>query len=306
MRKQTTVSDSPLISLLLDHQAAEERAGEEKASAPPTEALLSPSPSLSPNSDMGVVISVANHKGGVGKTTTTVNLGAALGRLGMKVLLVDADPQANATRALGLKKPEKSLYQVLAFQDDIRTAVHGGSDFDLIPSSVHLAGFEKNNDVGKEFILQEALASVREHYDFILIDCPPSLGALTISALTASNYAVIPLQSEFLALQGMTDFIKILRTVKTRMNKELDLLGIVVTQFDHRKVLHRDIYEHALQSYGEAMFGTMIRGNIALAESQSVGQHIFEYDASCNGATDYLDLANEILRRLNIQISVTS
>ncbi|MDP5171099.1 MAG: ParA family protein [Bacteroidia bacterium] len=255
---------------------------------------------------MGVVISVANHKGGVGKTTTTVNLGAALGRLGMKVLLVDADPQANATRALGLKKPEKSLYQVLAFQDDIRTAIHGGDAFDLIPSSVHLAGFEKNNDVGKEFILQEAFADIKDHYDFILIDCPPSLGALTISALTASDYAVIPLQSEFLALQGMTDFIKILRTVKTRMNKELDLLGIVVTQFDHRKVLHRDIYEHALQTYGDAMFGTMIRGNVALAESQSVGQHIFEYDHTCNGATDYLDLANEILKRLNISVPVSS
>lgn len=255
---------------------------------------------------MGIVISVANHKGGVGKTTTTINLGAALGRLGTRVLIIDSDPQANATRALGLKKPEKSLYQVLAFQDDIRTAVHEGNEFDLIPSSVHLASFEKNNEVGKEFILQEALLAIRDHYDFILIDCPPSLGALTITALTASDYAVIPLQSEFLALQGMTDFIKILRTVKTRMNKELDLLGIVVTQFDYRKNLHRDIYEHAVQSYGDAMFKTMIRGNVALAESQTLGQHIFEYDATCNGATDYLDLAQEILGRLNIQIPVTS
>lgn len=255
---------------------------------------------------MGVVLSIANHKGGVGKTTTTVNLAAALARKGMKVLLIDADPQANATRALGLKKAEQSLFQVLVFQDEIRKAIHQGEDFDLIPSSVHLAGFEKNNEVGKEFIMQEAIGGIREEYDFILIDCPPSLGALTISSLTASDFAVTPLQSEFLALQGMTDFIKILRTVKTRMNKELDLLGIVVTQFDHRKVLHRDILEHATQAYGEVMFGTMIRGNVALAESQSVGQHIFEYDDTCHGATDYLELANEIMSRLNLQEPVSS
>ncbi len=298
MAKRIRVSDSPRISLFLNDNPVINQADDNSESADGRAGLST----LSANSDMGVVISVANHKGGVGKTTTTVNLGAALAKIGMKVLMVDLDPQANATTSLGLKKPEKSLFQVLMFNDDIRTVIHGGQDFDLVPSSVHVAGFEKNNEVGKEFILQEAFEPVRDHYDFILVDCPPSLGALTISALTASDYAVIPLQSEFLSLQGMTDFIKVLRTVKTRMNKNLDLLGIVVTQFDHRKVLHRDIYEHALQSYGEAMFETMIRGNVALAESQSLGQHIFEYDETCHGATDYLNLANEILKRLNIQV----
>lgn len=298
MAKRSSVSDSQRISLLLNSNLQPEEQGNVNTFSSEWGGLTS----LSENSDMGVVISVANHKGGVGKTTTTVNLGAALARLGMKVLLLDLDPQANATTALGLKKPEKSLYQVLMFNDDIRTVIHEGEDFDLIPSSVHVAGFEKNTEVGKEFILQEAFEPIRSHYDFILIDCPPSLGALTISGLTASDYAVIPLQSEFLALQGMTEFIKILRTVKTRMNQNLDLLGIVVTQFDHRKVLHRDIYEHALQAYGDAMFETMIRGNVALAESQSLGQHIFEYDDACNGATDYLELAAEILKRLNVQV----
>lgn len=302
MAKRLIVSDSPVKSLLLEGIQRTEDEGKNEAFTSAWEGLTS----LSENSEMGVVISVANHKGGVGKTTTSVNLVAALSRLGMKVLLLDLDPQANATTSLGLKKPEKSLYQVLMFNDDIRTVIHEGEDFDLVPSSVHVAGFEKNNEVGKEFILQEAFEPIRDHYDFIIIDCPPSLGALTISALTASDYAVIPLQSEFLALQGMTEFIKILRTVKTRMNKDLDLLGIVVTQFDHRKVLHRDIYEHALQSYGDAMFETMIRGNISLAESQSMGQHIFAYDDACNGAVDYLGLANEIIKRLNVQVPVSS
>ncbi|MDX2246193.1 MAG: ParA family protein [Bacteroidia bacterium] len=249
------------------------------------------------------VIAIANHKGGVGKTTTTVNLAAALARTGKKVLVIDMDPQANATFSLGLKKQDQTIYQVLAFQDDIRKMIQNLEDIDIVPSSVHLAGFEKNMEVGKEFILQESLNGVKNEYDFILIDCPPSLGALTISALTASDFVIIALQPEFLALQGMTDFIKILRTVKTRMNSQLDLLGIVATQYDSRKVLHRDVLEHAKNQYGEAIFDTMIRGNIALAECQSMGKHIFQYDASCNGAEDYLNLAYEVESRLKAEVT---
>ncbi|MEM7656174.1 MAG: AAA family ATPase, partial [Bacteroidota bacterium] len=151
------------------------------------------------------VLSIANHKGGVGKTTTTVNLAAGLSRLGHKVLLIDLDPQANASFSLGLKKQDQTIYQVLAFQDDIRKMVQSLDDFDIVPASVHLAGFEKNNEVGKEFILQESLEVIQEQYDYILIDCPPSLGALTISALTASEFVIVALQPESLALQGMTD-----------------------------------------------------------------------------------------------------
>ncbi|MEM6264861.1 MAG: ParA family protein [Bacteroidota bacterium] len=243
------------------------------------------------------VISIANHKGGVGKTTTTVNLAAALAQKGYRILILDMDPQANATFSLGLKKQDQTIYNVMAFGDSIRKVVQQLESFDLIPASIHLAGFEKNNEVGKEFILAEHMEDIRPDYDFILIDCPPSLGALTISALTASNYALVPLQPEFLALQGMTDFIKILRTVKTRMNRELELLGVVVTQYDTRKVLHRDILEHASQSYGEMVFETRIRGNISLAEAQSMGLDIFQYDAACNGAEDYSELASEVVRR---------
>lgn len=243
------------------------------------------------------VISIANHKGGVGKTTTTVNLAAGLAERGLKVLIIDMDPQANATCSLGLPKQEQSIFQVLMFQDDIQKPILELDRLDLLPSSIHLAGFEKNNEVGKEFILQESLAPLKAQYDYILIDCPPSLGALTVSALTASDYVVIPLQPEYLALQGMTEFIKILRTVKTRMNSELELLGIVITQFDGRKILHQDILEHAYNKYGEIMFETRIRGNVALAEAQSMGKDIFTYDAASHGAKDYFALTDELIRK---------
>ena len=257
---------------------------------------------------MGKIIAIANQKGGVGKTTTSVNLAASLGVLEKKILLIDADPQANATSGLGIdvETVENGTYQLLEHSIKAEEAIMETSspNLDIIPAHIDLVAIEIElvDQENRESMLKKAVEPLRDKYDFILIDCPPSLGALTISGLTASDYAVIPLQSEFLALQGMTEFIKILRTVKTRMNQNLDLLGIVVTQFDHRKVLHRDIYEHALQAYGDAMFETMIRGNVALAESQSLGQHIFEYDDACNGATDYLELAAEILKRLNVQV----
>lgn len=247
------------------------------------------------------IISIANHKGGVGKTTSTVNLAAALARAGKKVLIVDMDPQANASCCLGLtQKQDRTIYQVLAFQDSITKSIQNlQENLDIVPSSVHLANFEKNSEVGKEFILQEAIDAVKNEYDFILIDCPPSLGTLTVSALTASDFALIALQPEFLALQGMTEFIRILRTVKTRMNRDLELLGIVVTRFDTRQVLHRDVLEFAQREYGDMMFHTVIRGNIALAEAQSVGQHIFDYDTKCIGALDYAALGDEVIARVD-------
>lgn len=243
------------------------------------------------------VISVANHKGGVGKTTTAVNLAAGLAMLGQKVLIIDMDPQANASTSLGLKKQDQTIYQVLAFQDEITKSVLSLGELDIVPASIHLAGFEKNGEVGKEFILQESLSPVRDLYDYIVIDCPPSLGSLTISALTASDYVLVALQPEFLALQGMTEFIKILRTVKTRMNSELEILGIVITQYDNRKVLHQEIIEHATGTYGDLMFDSRIRGNVALAEAQSLGRDIFDYDPTCNGAEDYKALCKEVMKR---------
>lgn len=247
---------------------------------------------------MGIVISIANHKGGVGKTTTTVNLSAGLSREGYKVLIIDCDPQANATFALGMGKQEKSLYQTLVFQEDIGRAIQPINKMEIVPSSVHLAAFEKNNDVGKEFILQEQLAEIKENYDFILIDCPPSLGALTISALTASDYSMIVLQPEPLSIQGMTEFVKILRTVKTRMNPELDILGVLITSFDSRTNLHRELLEYLTKEYGEMILQTKIRANISLPEAQSMGQDIFSYSPTSPGAEDYRLLTHEIIKRI--------
>jgi chromosome partitioning protein len=252
------------------------------------------------------VIAIANHKGGVGKTTTTVNLGAGLANIGYRVLIIDMDPQANATFSLGLKKQDQTIYQVLMFQEKVSGSIQKLENLDMIPSSVHLAAFEKNNEIGKEFILTESLEEVRDQYDYILIDCPPSLGALTVSALTASDWCIITLQPEFLALQGMTEFIKILRTVKTRMNQDLDVLGIVITQFDQRKVLHREILEYAKNEYDQLVFESMIRGNVALAEAQSMGQDIFRYQPGSNGANDYGNLAMEFVKRVAEGVTVPS
>lgn len=247
---------------------------------------------------MGIVISIANHKGGVGKTTTAVNLSAGLSRLGYKVLVIDSDPQANATFALGLGKQEKNLYQTLAFQDAISKAIIPINQVEIVPSSVHLAAFEKNNEIGKEFILQEQLLEVRENYDFILIDCPPSLGALTVSALTASDYALIVLQPEPLSIQGMTEFVKILRTVKTRMNPELDILGLLITSFDSRTKLHKELLEYLEKEYKDMVFKSKIRSNISIPEAQSMGQDIFQYAPNSPGSEDYLSLTKELVTRV--------
>lgn len=249
---------------------------------------------------MGIVISIANHKGGVGKTTTAINLSAGLAKAGYKVLIIDSDPQANATFSLGLGKQEKTLYQTLVFQDNISKAIIPAQSVEIVPSSVHLAAFEKNNDVGKEFILQEQLQEIRDNYDFILIDCPPSLGALTVSALTASDYAMIVLQPEPLAIQGMTEFVKILRTVKTRMNPDLDILGVLATGYNSRTILHRELIEYLEKEYGTMIFNTKIRSNINIPEAQSMGKDIFTYSPGSAGAEDYHALTNEIIQRLTV------
>lgn len=252
---------------------------------------------------MSKVITISNHKGGVGKTTSTINIGAGLTSLGKKVLLIDLDPQANLSQSLGIGPQEENIYTLLK-----RTA--SGSKvapspvaivkgLDVIPSTLDLSGaeIELSSEAGREYILRELIEPLKSSYNYILIDSPPSLGLLTINALTASNEVLIPLQAQYLALQGLTKLLEIIEKIRKRLNKDLHLGGVFITQYDSRKVLNRDIVEAIENHYGKDVFKTRIRDNVALAEAPSQGLDIFRYQANSHGAEDYRALCNEILKR---------
>lgn len=244
---------------------------------------------------MGKIVSVSNHKGGVGKTTSTVNLGAGLAGLGNKVLLIDLDPQANLSQSLAVEKEEKNIYGALVGDYGLEPyEIYEG--LEVVPSHLDLSGaeVELSSEAGREYILREILEPFKEKYDYILIDCPPSLGLLTINAFTASDQILIPLQAEYLALQGLSKLTEVIGKIKKRLNKDLELRGVFVTQYDKRKVLNRDVME-AVQSYfGEKVMRARIRNNVALAEAPTQGLDIFRYNEKSNGAMDYLSLAREM------------
>lgn len=251
------------------------------------------------------IISVANFKGGVGKTTTAINLAAGLKNLGKKVLLIDVDPQANLTQSLGIKDEVKeSVYTVLrkeAFgeQAKLTDALTNASGLDLIPSSLDLASAELElaSVYGREQILAQLLSSLKG-YDFVFIDCPPSMGMLTINALVGSNFVLIPLQAEFLPLKGARSFLKHFDLVK-KLNKDLKLLGFVLTKYDQRKKMNQKIKEQLEEEFSkEKVFESLIRSNIALANAQEKGLDIFTYDKNSNGAEDYALLAKEFLSKI--------
>ncbi len=251
---------------------------------------------------MGKVIAFSNHKGGVGKTTSTVNIGAGLSTLGKKVLLVDMDPQANLSQSLGIMEPEKSIYGALRGLYSIaETIIKLKEDFNLIPSELDLSGAEVELSVeaGREFILSEMLHPYRNQYDFILIDCPPSLGLLTVNALTAADEVYLPLQAEFLALQGLSKLVEVINKIKARLNRHLTIGGVFVTQYDQRKVLNRNVLETIQKHFDDKVFTTRIRDNVALAEAPTSGKDIFEYNPKSYGAEDYARLCTEILQRNN-------
>lgn len=245
-----------------------------------------------------MIISLLNHKGGVGKTTSTINIGAALVELGKKVLLVDLDPQANLTLALGVPRQAITIYESIRGKGEL-TPYQVKENLDVIGSTLDLSGAEMEliNEAGREYILRELFDPLIEEYDFIIIDCPPSLGLLTLNALTSSQFVVIPLQTEFLALQGLTKIKQVIDKVRFRLNKDLQIAGVVATMYDARKVLNRDVVETIKKYFGEKVFDTMIRDNVALAEAPAQRQDIFEYNKGSNGADDYLELAKEILQR---------
>jgi len=244
------------------------------------------------------IIAFSNHKGGVGKTTSVVNVGAGLARLKKKVLLIDMDPQANLTQSFGIKDAEISIYGSLKGEHELQP-VSLGKNFDLVPSSLDLSGaeLELSSEAGREYILQELLNPIKDKYDFVLIDCPPSLGLLTINALTAATEVFIPLQSHYLAIKGLAKIIEVIGKIKKRINKDLEISGVFITLFDKRKVLHRDVAETIHTYFGDKVFKARIRDNIALTEAPSSGTDIFPYNENCYGAEDYLALCKEIIKQ---------
>jgi chromosome partitioning protein len=253
---------------------------------------------------MAIVISLLNHKGGVGKTTSTINIGAGLVELEKRVLLLDLDPQANLSLSLGVGRQPTTLYDALRGEADL-APVNVRPNLDVVPSTLDLSGAEMEliNEAGREYILRELFEGVRDAYDFIIIDCPPSLGLLTLNALTSSDYVMIPLQTEFLALQGLAKIKQVIQKVKLRLNKKLEILGVLPTMYDGRKVLNRDVVETIQKYFGHLVFETYIRDNVALAEAPAQRQDIFSYNQNSPGAEDYLNLSREILERTQVNAS---
>lgn len=243
-------------------------------------------------------IAFTNQKGGVGKTTSTVNVGAGLCKQGKKVLLVDLDPQANLTYSLRMnsKRLDRSIYDVLKGTAEPGEALISHNGFDILPSSIDLSGAEMEfaNEPARETLLKYKLNKIKGDYDYILIDCPPNLGLLTLNAFTAVDEIFIVLQSEYLALHGLSKLIDVINVVKERLNPEIELTGIICTLFDSRKNLNKEVVDHIKDYFGDKVFNTIIRDNVALAEAPSHHKTIFEYDPDSHGAEDYMALAKEI------------
>ncbi len=252
---------------------------------------------------MGKIIAIANQKGGVGKTTTTVNLAASLGVLEKKVLLIDADPQANATSGLGIDvdSVENGTYQLLEHTMSVEevTIPTDSPNVDLVPAHIDLVAIEielvdKDN---REYMLKEALKNLGDKYDFVLIDCAPSLGLLTLNALTAADSVMIPIQCEYFALEGLGKLLNTVKSVQKIHNNDLDIEGMLLTMYDSRLRLSNQVVEEVKKHFADMVFDTIIQRNVRLSEAPSYGESIIKYDASSKGASNYLNLANEILKK---------
>lgn len=247
---------------------------------------------------MSKTIVISNHKGGVGKTTSVINIGAALCKAGKKVLLIDLDPQANLTQSLQIN-PAHNIYDSLRGKGHLQPFSYLPG-LDVIPSTLDLSGaeIELSNEAGREYVLKELIEPISDQYDFIIIDSPPSLGLLTINAFTAADYVLIPLQAQYLATQGMVKLMEVIEKIQKRLNKGLQLAGVFITQYDHRKVLNRDIVEVIKEHFDGKVMKVKIRDNVALAEAPTGGMDIFSYNAKSYGAEDYQALTTEMLQRI--------
>ena len=252
---------------------------------------------------MGTVIAIANQKGGVGKTTTSVNLGACLARAGQKVLLIDTDAQGNATSGIGVIKHniENDVYDVIVSELPIREAIMPTyiDNLDVVPATIQLAGAEiELIDVeNKQYLLKNALDQIREDYDFILIDCPPSLNMLTINAMCAGNTILVPIQCEYYALEGLTQLMHTIDLVKERLNPELEIEGVVFTMYDARTNLSLQVVENVKANLHQNIYKSIIPRNVRLAEAPSYGMPITLYDSKSTGAECYKLLAEEVIHR---------
>lgn len=251
---------------------------------------------------MGRIIAIANQKGGVGKTTTSVNLSACLAYLGKKVLLVDIDPQGNASSGVGINKGEvnQCIYDVLIDDVSVLETIQETKveNLYIVPATISLAGAEIElvSTISREVRLKKALLEVKDKYDYIIIDCPPSLGLLTINSLTASDSIIIPVQCEFYALEGLSQLLSTIRLVQKHLNKNLEIDGVLLTMFDARTNLGIQVIEEVKKYFQEKVYRTIIPRNIRLSEAPSHGEPIIIYDPKSRGAEVYLDLAKEVIR----------
>ena len=250
---------------------------------------------------MGKIIALANQKGGVGKTTTTINLAASLATLEKTVLVVDADPQANSSSGLGvdIKQVESSLYECIIDHVDVRDAIYTTDveGLDIIPSHINLVGaeIEMLNMNNREKILRNMLAPIRDEYDYILIDCCPSLGLTTVNSLTAADSVIIPVQCEYFALEGISKLLNTIKIIKSKLNPKLEFEGFLLTMYDSRLKLANQIYDEVKRHFQELVFKTVIQRNVKLSESPSHGLPVILYDADSTGSKNHLALAKEII-----------
>lgn len=309
---QKTVDDSSNDSLLVDEDMkidsieVVERVTEEHVEKTPTYKEIKPFADKKPVTHVigqTKILGIINQKGGVGKSTTAVNLAAALGSAGKQVLLVDLDPQGNATSGLGIDKGEitRCIYDLLLNDIPLHEVIipDVATGLDLIPATINLAGAEVElvSEMARENRLKDTLGSLRGKYDYILIDCPPSLGLLTVNALVASDKLIIPIQCEFYALEGVTKLLDSMKRVKSRLNPSLDIFGILLTMYDGRTMLARQVAKEVRSFFGKQVFETIIPRTVKLSEAPSYGLPITEYDPHGRGAESYTALAKEVINR---------
>lgn len=249
------------------------------------------------------IIAIINQKGGVGKSTTAINLSAALGEMGKQVLLVDLDPQGNSSSGLGIEKSavRNCVYDVLLNDVPIEEAIIPDicEGLDVVPATINLAGAEVElvSEMARENRLKDAVGLMRGRYDYIFIDCPPSLGLLTVNALVAADKLLIPIQCEFYALEGVTKLLESMKRVKTRLNPTLDIFGVLLTMYDNRTTLSKQVVDEVRGYFGKVVFNTLIPRTVKLSEAPSFGQPITQYDPKGKGSISYIELAKEVISR---------